>query len=47
MRKALVYETPRVSDLGDLVELTRATSFNNQEDGGSKMLIHHSSPAGP
>ena len=47
MRKEETYEKPVVRDYGNLVELTEATAFVDQEDGGSKLLIHHSVPAGP
>jgi hypothetical protein len=46
MRKATAYETPVVRDYGDLVELTRASGFVCQEDGGSKLTIHHVSQPG-
>ncbi|MGH2951270.1 MAG: lasso RiPP family leader peptide-containing protein [Solirubrobacterales bacterium] len=39
------YEAPTVRDYGDLVELTAATGFTGPEDGGSKLLIHHSAPS--
>ncbi len=38
------YEKPQVSDFGTILELTSATGFIGPEDGGSKALIHHSSP---
>ena len=41
------YEEPTVSDLGDLESLTEAVAFTGPEDGGSKLLIHHSAPAAP
>ena len=42
------YTAPVITDLGDLLELTQASGFVNQEDGGSKLLIHHvSDPTGP
>lgn len=41
------FETPRVKDYGTLVELTEAAGFVNQEDGGSKLLIHHVPPSVP
>ena len=48
MRKALAYKTPVLKDLGDLTELTRASGFVNEEDGGNKLMIHHvSEPATP
>jgi hypothetical protein len=40
----LAYEAPEVRDYGDLVELTAATAFTGPEDGGSKLLIHHTVP---
>ena len=42
------YEPPKVRDFGSLVDLTRAAGFVGAEDGGSKLLIHHSSnPTSP
>jgi hypothetical protein len=41
------YEAPVLVDLGTLAALTQATGFVNQEDGGSKLLIHHVGPSGP
>jgi hypothetical protein len=41
------YEAPQVVDYGDLLDLTRATGFVNQEDGGSKLAIHHVTPTTP
>jgi hypothetical protein len=41
------YEAPNVTDYGDLVELTAATGFVSDEDGGSKLGIHHVSPSSP
>ncbi len=41
------YEAPTVIDYGNLVELTEASGFTAQEDGGSKLLIHHSPPQQP
>jgi hypothetical protein len=35
------YERPQITDYGDLLEMTAATSFVDIEDGGSKLLIHH------
>ncbi len=35
------YERPVVTDYGSVVDLTRATGFIAEEDGGSKLLIHH------
>jgi hypothetical protein len=37
------YERPEVVDYGSVVEITEATGFTGAEDGGSKLLIHHSS----
>ena len=39
------YEAPIVRDYGSLVELTEATGFTGAEDGGSKLLIHHTTPS--
>jgi hypothetical protein len=41
------YVAPAVEDYGDLVEITQATGFTGQEDGGSKLLIHHEAPSAP
>lgn len=41
------YETPSVRDFGTLGDLTEASGFVNQEDGGSKLLIHHVPPLAP
>lgn len=41
------YETPTVRDFGTIGELTEATGFVNQEDGGNKLLIHHVGPSIP
>jgi hypothetical protein len=44
------YEKPVLVDYGTLQDLTAASGFVAQEDGGSKLLIHHvtpSAPAGP
>ena len=42
------FEAPQVTDYGTLLDLTAATGFVAQEDGGSKLLIHHvSAPSGP
>ena len=41
------YERPQVMDYGSLIDITEATSINGNEDGGSKLLIHHSLPAAP
>lgn len=41
MKKTGTYEAPAVVDFGDLAELTLASGFTNEEDGGSKLLIHH------
>jgi hypothetical protein len=42
------YEVPVVSDYGDLVALTEATSVNGAEDGASKAIpIHSTAPAAP
>jgi hypothetical protein len=41
------YEAPTVEDYGDLLELTAAQGFTGVEDGGSKLLIHHSPPTAP
>jgi hypothetical protein len=41
------YERPEVLDYGTVVEITEATGFTGAEDGGSKLLIHHSGPALP
>ena len=40
------FETPVVRDYGTLLEMTEASGFVCEEDGGSKLLIHHvSAPA--
>ena len=41
------YETPTVRDFGTMKDLTEATGFVNQEDGGNKLLIHHVAPSAP
>ena len=45
------YTEPEVVDYGSLNEITEASGFVNEEDGGSKLLIHHvppdSNPSGP
>ena len=41
------YELPVIEDYGDLVELTAASGLTGTEDGGSKLLIHHTAPSGP
>jgi hypothetical protein len=42
------YQEPVVEDFGTLQEITEATGFVAEEDGGSKLLIHHvSNPSGP
>lgn len=41
------YESPKVKDLGDLATVTLANGFTDAEDGGSKLLIHHSAPMFP
>jgi hypothetical protein len=41
------YESPKVTDHGTLVELTKAQAFTGPEDGGSKLLIHHEAPSAP
>ena len=41
------YEKPEITDLGSLASLTEAVAFTGVEDGGSKLLIHHSAPAAP
>lgn len=41
------YEAPRLRDYGTIVELTQAQGFTNEEDGGSKLLIHHVGPSAP
>ena len=41
------YEEPEVEDLGEMKDLTQATGFTGIEDGGSKLLIHHSGPMLP
>jgi hypothetical protein len=40
------YERPEVVDYGSLVDITEATALTGNEDGGSKLLIHHSLPVG-
>ena len=44
---AKTYEAPVVADYGTLLELTTATGFVAEEDGGSKLLIHHVTPSEP
>lgn len=46
-RKRETYEKPVVKDYGSLVDITEAVAFVGAEDGGSKLLIHHSAPAQP
>ena len=43
------YEEPEVVDYGSIRDATEAQGFTNEEDGGSKLLIHHvpSTPTGP
>jgi hypothetical protein len=41
------YNAPEVEDLGTLEDLTQAVAFTGAEDGGSKLLIHHSAPMFP
>ena len=41
------YETPTVRDFGTIKDVTEATGFVGAEDGGSKLLIHHSGPISP
>jgi len=41
------YEAPVVQDYGSLADLTAATGFVAEEDGGSKLLIHHVTPSAP
>ena len=42
------YEEPEVVDYGSIRDATEAQGFVNEEDGGSKLLIHHvSNPTGP
>ena len=41
MRKAMAYQTPVVRDYGDLVDITQASGFVCEEDGGNKLVIHH------
>ena len=41
------YERPEVADYGSVVEMTEATGFTGPEDGGNKLLIHHSGPMVP
>ncbi len=42
----MTYEKPSIADYGNLVELTEATSFTDAEDGGNKLVIHHTTPSG-
>lgn len=42
-----MFEVPVVKDYGTLLELTQASGFINEEDGGSKLLIHHVGPSAP
>ena len=44
-----MYTAPTITDLGDLVALTEATSLFGNEDGGSKLVpMHHvTAPAQP
>ena len=37
------YEEPEVTDYGSLAEMTEASGFVCEEDGGSKLIIHHTS----
>ena len=41
------YEEPTVVDYGSLTDMTEAQGFINEEDGGSKLLIHHIGPSAP
>jgi hypothetical protein len=41
------YERPSIRDYGTIASITQASGFVQAEDGGSKLLIHHSAPAGP
>jgi hypothetical protein len=41
------YEHPQVVDYGSVVDITEATGFTGPEDGGNKLLIHHSGPMLP
>lgn len=41
------FAAPTVTDYGTLVDITAAAGFVNQEDGGSKLLIHHVEPSTP
>ena len=43
-RVRVAYEKPEISDYGTIEELTNATGFVGPEDGGSKLLVHHSGP---
>jgi hypothetical protein len=36
-----MYSKPEVQDYGTIRELTRASGFTCEEDGGSKLAIHH------
>jgi hypothetical protein len=35
------YAAPKVIDLGSLEKITQAAGLVGEEDGGSKLLIHH------
>jgi hypothetical protein len=41
------YKRPTITDYGTIADVTEASGFVNVEDGGSKLLIHHTSPSGP
>lgn len=40
-----MYVPPTITDLGDLVALTEATSLFGEEDGASKLVPMHHVPA--
>ncbi len=41
------YESPDLEDYGSLTDVTEASGLTGAEDGGSKLLIHHSGPSVP
>lgn len=41
------FTSPVVVDYGDLLELTAASGFTGPEDGGNKLIIHHTAATAP
>ena len=41
------YDRPKVSDYGSLAQVTAATGFSGNEDGGAKQAVHHTGPFRP